>query len=101
MASDLWKRWVWRAFNEDDNPGKGRYRLSFSQDEVSEVEVVRHIMYEKNNPDDQEAFLAYYLMFQLEDDTELLEKYKAGLNGYWQSVCQSETALYYFIYQLT
>ena len=32
------------------------------------MEIVRHIMYEKNNSDDEEALLAYYLIFQLEKD---------------------------------
>ena len=44
---------MWRAFNEDDDPQKGRYRLDMSKDEVSLMEIVRHIMYEKNNSDDQ------------------------------------------------
>ena len=29
LASDIWRRWVWRAFNEDDNPERNRYRLDF------------------------------------------------------------------------
>ena len=66
--STLWKRWVWRAFEEDDSPHNGRYRIENPKEEVSLMEIVRHIMYEKNNSDDEEALLAYYLIFQLEKD---------------------------------
>ena len=58
-------------------------------------------MYDDHYSDDEEALLAYYLIFQLEEDEDLLAKYKAGLNGYWHTICQSETPLWYFIYQLT
>jgi len=30
-----------------------------------------------------------------------LKKYKQGLNGYWHTICHSDTPLWYLIYQLT
>ena len=40
-------------------------------------------MHNDHYSDDEEALLAYYLIFQLEEDPELLKKYKKGLEGYW------------------
>ena len=65
LVSTLWKRWVWKAFNEDDNPSQGRFRLKQPKDELSMMEIVRHIMYDDHYSDDEEALLAYYLIFQL------------------------------------
>ena len=44
--------------------------------------------------------LAYYLLFQLEDDEALIEKYEIGLDSWWNSMQYSENPLWYYIYQL-
>lgn len=63
----LWKRWVWRNFNEDyqDNPFMGKLNIS---EDYTEEEVIRHVMMEIHYSDEEEALLAYYLAFQLERD---------------------------------
>ena len=53
-----------------------------------------------NYSDEEMAMLAYYLLFQMEDDEELLEYYRAGLEGWWYSMSFSENPLWYYIYQL-
>ena len=53
LVSTLWKRWVWRAFNEDPNPPHERYRLKFSEADISEDELIRHVMYDDHYSDDQ------------------------------------------------
>jgi hypothetical protein len=58
-------------------------------------------MYDDHYSDDLEASLAYYLIFQLEEDPTLLQKYKAGYNAYWRTISQSENPFFYPIYQLT
>ena len=44
--------------------------------------------------------LAYYILFQLEEDAEILTKYQAGLDSWWNSMQYSENPLWYYIYQL-
>ncbi len=53
-----------------------------------------------NYSDEEMAMLAYYTLFQLERDEELLSLYREGLNDWWQSIKYSENPLWYFIYQL-
>ncbi len=53
-----------------------------------------------NYSDEEMAMLAYYLLFQLETDEELLGYYREGLNDWWQSIKYSENPLWYYIYQL-
>ena len=38
---------------------------------------------------DEEALLAFYLAFQLEEDEDILTLFKEGLNGYWQAISRS------------
>ena len=38
--------------------------------------------------------------FQMEDDSILLDKYREGLNDWWNSIQHSENPLWYYIYQL-
>ena len=99
--SKLWDRWVWRAFNEDPSPQDNRFRLNFTKEDIKDFELIRHVMYSDHYSDDEEALLAFYLTFQLEDDPALLDKYKAGLNGYWQAITMGENPLWYLIYQLS
>ena len=53
-----------------------------------------------NYSDEEMAMLAYYLLFQMEDDEELLAYYEEGLEGWWYSMSFSENPLWYYIYQL-
>ena len=53
-----------------------------------------------NYSDEEMAMLAYYLLFQMEDDPELLAYYEEGLEGWWYSMSFSENPLWYYIYQL-
>lgn len=53
-----------------------------------------------NYSDEEMAMLAFYLLFQLEDDEELLTYYREALEDWWFSIQYSENALWYYIYQL-
>lgn len=53
-----------------------------------------------NYSDEEMAMLGFYLLFQLEDDEELLTYYRAALEDWWFSMSYSENALWYYIYQL-
>ena len=53
-----------------------------------------------NYSDEEMAMLAYYLLFQMEDDEELLAYYREGLDSWWYSMSFSENPLWYYIYQL-
>lgn len=53
-----------------------------------------------NYSDEEMAMLAYYLLFQMEDDEKLLAYYEEGLNDWWYSMSFSENPLWYYIYQL-
>lgn len=53
-----------------------------------------------NYSDEEMAMLAYYLLFQMEDDEELLAYYKEGINDWWYSMSHSENPLWYYVYQL-
>lgn len=68
LVSALWKRWVWRAFNEDNDPSDNRYHINLPKEDMSLMEIVRHVIYDDHYSDDEEALLAYYLIFQLEED---------------------------------
>ncbi len=53
-----------------------------------------------NYSDEEMAMLGYYLLFQMEDDEELLSYYRTALDDWWYSMSFSENALWYYIYQL-
>jgi len=53
-----------------------------------------------NYSDEEMGMLAYYLLFQLEDDEKLLSYYREGINDWWKSIQYSENPLWYYIYQL-
>ncbi len=53
-----------------------------------------------NYSDEEMAMLAFYLLFQLENDTDLLSFYQAALDDWWVSIKYSENPLWYYIYQL-
>ncbi len=53
-----------------------------------------------NYSDEEMAMLAFYVLFQLEDDNEILSYYRNALNDWWISIQYSENPLWYYIYQL-
>ncbi len=53
-----------------------------------------------NYSDEEMAMLAFYLLFQMEDDEELLTYYQAALEDWWYSMSYSENPLWYYVYQL-
>ncbi len=53
-----------------------------------------------NHSDEEMAMLAFYTLFQLEDDEELLTYYREALDDWWFSIGNSENPLWYYIYQL-
>lgn len=53
-----------------------------------------------NYSSEEMAMLGYYTMFQLEDDEEILEYYRDGIDDWWISIKYSENPLWYFVYQL-
>ncbi len=53
-----------------------------------------------NYSDEEMAMLAYYLLFQMEDDEELLSYYREGIDDWWYSISHSENPLWYYVYQL-
>ena len=53
-----------------------------------------------NYSDEEMAMLAYYLLFQMEDDETLLSYYRDALNDWWYSMSFSENPLWYYVYQL-
>ncbi len=75
--------------------------VSFLVRPLMETEFVK-VVYRMilNYSDEEMAMLAYYLLFQMEDDEELLSYYKDGLEDWWYSISFSENPLWYYIYQL-
>lgn len=54
-----------------------------------------------NYSDEEMAMLAFYLLFQMEDDETLLTYYREAINQWWRySMSMSENPLWYYIYQL-
>ncbi len=53
-----------------------------------------------NYSDEEMAMLAFYLLFQMEDDEEILEYYREAIDQWWISIKYSENPLWYYIYQL-
>ena len=53
-----------------------------------------------NYSDEEMAMLAYYLLFQMEDDETLLSYYREGIDDWWYSMSHSENPLWYYVYQL-
>jgi hypothetical protein len=66
----------------------------------SDIELERHLLYQFHFSDEEEAYLAYYLIFQLEENPQLREQFRYGLDAYWHSISKSENPLWYYIYQL-
>ena len=53
-----------------------------------------------NYSSEEMAMLGFYVMFQLEDDEEILGYYRQGIDDWWISMSYSENPLWYYIYQL-
>lgn len=53
-----------------------------------------------NYSDEEMAMLAFYILFQTEDDEELLGYYRDAIDQWWISIKYSENPLWYYIYQL-
>lgn len=53
-----------------------------------------------NYSDEEMAMLGYYVLFQLEDDEQLLSYYREGIDDWWKSISYEENPLWYYIYQL-
>jgi hypothetical protein len=53
-----------------------------------------------NYSDEEMAMLAFYLLFQMEDDEQLLNLYRQAIDDWWISIKYSENPLWYYIYQL-
>ena len=58
-------------------------------------------MYCIDYSDEEMAMLIFYLLFQLESDEYILQKYQEALDGWWASISHSENPLWYYIYQLS
>lgn len=71
VVAAVWQRWTYRTFNEDSYPELGMYHLDPSV-QYSEDEIERHIISCIHFSDEEEAFLGFYLAFQLEDDLEYI-----------------------------
>ena len=89
LASEYWDRWAYLA-HVDGGLGE----------DASQEEINTWIQQNLNYSDEEMAMLAYYILFQLEEDAEILTKYQAGLDSWWNSMQYSENPLWYYIYQL-
>ncbi|MBQ4626614.1 MAG: Ig-like domain-containing protein [Clostridia bacterium] len=53
-----------------------------------------------NYSSEEMAMLGFYVMFQLEEDEQILRYYRQGIDDWWVSIKYSENPLWYYIYQL-
>lgn len=99
LAAQYLDRLYWISNNE--NYDRNGIHQQFDKDQkISDVERKRHAIYIANKSDEEMAMLAYYLLFQMEKDKDLLDTYKKGMNGWWNSISRSKNPLFYYIYQL-
>ncbi len=76
--------------------------ISFIMRPFMETEIIK-VIYRMiiNYSDEEMAMLAFYLLFQMEDDETLLTYYREAINQWWRySMSMSENPLWYYIYQL-
>ena len=99
LAEKYWDHWIWLTQNADYEPGDNIFRLN-SKNNPSNVEIRRHALYCLNHSDEEMAMLAYYILFQVETDQTLINKYRNGLEGWWHSCSRSVNPLWNYIYQL-
>ena len=68
---------------------------------LSNTDLVETIYrYIVNYSSEEMAMLGFYVMFQLEEDEEILKYYRNAINDWWYSIKYSENPLWYYIYQL-
>ena len=96
LADKYWLHWIWLASNED-LPDRHLLKLGPNS---SYIEKIRHTLYRIQYPDEEMTMLAYYLLFQMESNNALLEKFSDGLDAWWVSMSRSENPLWYLMYQL-
>lgn len=53
-----------------------------------------------NYSSEEMAMLAFYSMFQLENDEKILKYYRQAIDDWWISIRYSENPLWYYVYQL-
>lgn len=53
-----------------------------------------------NYSSEEMAMLGFYVMFQMEEDEEILKYYREAIDDWWISIRYSENPLWYYIYQL-
>lgn len=89
LAGEYWERWEHLAHVD----GK-------LDENASQAELNTWIQQNLNYSDEEMAMLAYYILFQMEADESIIEKYQVGLDAWWNSIQYSENPLWYYIYQL-
>ena len=87
LAGEYWDRWEYLAKGE-------------LGETATAEDIYTWILQNLNYSDEEMAMEAYYLLFQMEEDKELIEKYRDGLEDWWNSMKYSENPLWYYIYQL-
>lgn len=93
LVSEYWARWENVVDLVLGNEGIPSFLISSSVKEY----LIRNFL---NYSNEEMIMLAYYLIFQMEDDAALVEKYRTGLDSWWISMKYSENPLWYYIYQL-
>lgn len=76
--------------------------MNFVSEELKQSELFAEILLlsNLNYSDEEMAMLCFYLLFQMERDEALLEKYRRALDAWWRSMRYSENPLWYLVYQL-
>lgn len=64
------------------------------------VETAKTVQLRLNYSDEEMAMLAYYILFQLETDPDLIQKYRKGIDEWWISIQYGDNPLWLTIYQL-
>lgn len=86
LAGEYWTRWEHLAFVDEGL--------------TDPDEIYTWILQNLNYSDEEMAMEAYYLLFEMEADPVLIEKYQDGVDSWWNSMKYSENPLWYYIYQL-
>ena len=77
--------------------------MDFSSEALKKSDLFSEILLlsSLNYSDEEMAMLCFYLLFQMEQDEQLLAKYRCALDAWWKSIQYSENPLWYFMYQLS
>ena len=75
--------------------------MRFASEALKESQLFSEILLlsNLNYSDEEMAMLCFYLLFEMEQDAELLEKYHRALDAWWNSMQYSENPLWYLMYQ--